>query len=933
MSFGEILNSILIKPISLVFETIFYLAYSVLRNPGTTIVVLSLAINLLVLPLYRRADILQQEERDIEEKLQPGVDHIKKTFSGDERMMILQTYYRQNHYKPTYVVRSAVPLLLQIPFFIAAYNFLSDLVLLRGASLGPIRDLSEPDALLTVAGITINVLPVLMTLINVVSSAIYSKGYPLKNKLQLYGMALFFLVFLYKSPAGLVFYWTLNNVFSLLKTIFYKLKHSGIILSVGSAIGGAVILTKGLNGISRILRPVVIGAGVLCFLPLGIMLCSFVLRKFAVTDAVSGKADRIKKDESTNKVFYFSAAFLSLLIGLLIPSGVIKSSPLEFYNVTTEFHPLWYIVSSFCIAVGVFLVWMNVFYNLATAEGKRYFSFGAAALCGIALINYMFFGKSASLLTSRFTFELEDKAFSYSAQIMKLNAVLIVAAAALIVFAVRKWSKVAARILLIGVCALVCMSGYYIKTVNDSVSALRNSGSQYTSKNGISLPLSSEGKNVIVFMLDRAMGEYVPYIMDEKPELVQKFDGFTYYSNTISHGTFTNFGTPGLFGGYEYTPLEMNRRDDELLVDKQNEALKVMPELFSRNGYDVTVCNPPYAGYTWIPDLSIYDDIPNTKAHYLDNLFGYDDETLVDITKRNSFCYGVMKCMPVIAQEHYYNHGRYLSMYMYNNSTQIGVLQTVTSLYTSSGYRASFNDRFAQLQVLPSITNVTDDSSNHLLLFANETTHEPMMLQEPEYEPAFDVDNTAYEAERGSSVTLEGRTLKFETEEQLIHYQTTVAAFKELGKWFDYLRESGVYDNTRIILVADHGTALDQLDDLIYKLNDKFSYDAAQSFPLLMVKDFDAKGFETSTEFMTSADVPTLATEGLIENPINPFTGKKIDNQTKYAQDQLVFVSNKWNTETNNGERFQPGRWLSVHDDIWEKDNWELVAENTDMPN
>lgn len=63
-----------------------------------------------------------------------------------------------------------------------------------------------------------------MTLINVISSAIYLKGFPLKTKIQLYGMALFFLVFLYTSPSGLVFYWTLNNLFSLGKTLFYKIK-------------------------------------------------------------------------------------------------------------------------------------------------------------------------------------------------------------------------------------------------------------------------------------------------------------------------------------------------------------------------------------------------------------------------------------------------------------------------------------------------------------------------------------------------------------------------------------------------------------------------------------------------------------------------------------------------------------------------------------
>ena len=35
--------------------------------------------------------------------------------------------------------------------------------------------------------------------------------------------------------------------------------------------------------------------------------------------------------------------------------------------------------------------------------------------------------------------------------------------------------------------------------------------------------------------------------------------------------------------GYEYTPVELNKRSDELLVDKQNEALKVMPVLFERS--------------------------------------------------------------------------------------------------------------------------------------------------------------------------------------------------------------------------------------------------------------------------------------------------------------------------------------------------------------
>ena len=173
MSLLTILETLLIGPLKLVFEIIFTLANKFIGHPGLAIIVLSLIMNILVLPLYRRADAMQEEARDTEARLHDGVAHIKKTFSGDERMMILQTYYRQNNYKPTSALNGSVSLLLEIPFFMAAYQFLSNLEILNGVSLGPIADLGAPDGLLVIGGIVINILPVLMTLVNVISSALY----------------------------------------------------------------------------------------------------------------------------------------------------------------------------------------------------------------------------------------------------------------------------------------------------------------------------------------------------------------------------------------------------------------------------------------------------------------------------------------------------------------------------------------------------------------------------------------------------------------------------------------------------------------------------------------------------------------------------------------------------------------------------------------
>ena len=50
------------------------------------------------------------------------------------------------------VLRSSFGLLIQVPFFIAAYAYLSHLEVLRGTSFLFIRDLGAPDALLKLGG-------------------------------------------------------------------------------------------------------------------------------------------------------------------------------------------------------------------------------------------------------------------------------------------------------------------------------------------------------------------------------------------------------------------------------------------------------------------------------------------------------------------------------------------------------------------------------------------------------------------------------------------------------------------------------------------------------------------------------------------------------------------------------------------------------------
>lgn len=634
---------------------------------------------------------------------------------------------------------------------------------------------------------------------------------------------------------------------------------------------------------------------------------------------------RIKKKEihmeENRKMFFAGALFLSLLTGALIPSTVIKASPQEFVDITNFYHPLWYVVSSFCIALGIYVFWTGVFYYLAKPPVRAYFARGVWIISGIAVIDYMFFGKNLGLLTSHLQFENE---LSYTIKDICLNTLIVIAAAAVLWHLCKKYSRVSTEILVAGALAFSVMTAVNIVKIGDSVS---NIDRQKVEEEVPRFTLSRTGKNVIVFMLDRAMGEYIPYIFHEKPELEEKFSGFTYYSNMLSLGMQTNFSTPSLFGGYEYTPIELNRRDTELLADKHDEALKVMPVLFEQNGYEVTVIDPPYAGYQWTSDLSIYDDYSGIKSYLTGGKFVDPSvaEQGIRCDKRNFFCYSIFKIAPVCFQELLYDRGGYNQAELEINYT---TGQKREGSFIATGLRAGFIENYNVLTALPDITETVEEERNTLLIMTNDATHEPMLLQEPDYVPSMRVNNMEYSAEYPERFTVDGKTLKVDEDMQLIHYHVNMSALLRLGEWFDFMRENGVYDNTRIIIVSDHGTDTGQQDEFI--LEDGF--DIERNYALLMVKDFDSEGFETSEEFMTCADVPALAVEDVIEEPVNPFTGKEIGYGDKAVNEQYVLISIDYDIDINNGTQFLPARWYTVRDDMRRAENWKLVAEDAVLP-
>ncbi|SCY46046.1 membrane protein insertase, YidC/Oxa1 family, C-terminal domain-containing protein [Lachnospiraceae bacterium XPB1003] len=953
-----ILYDIIILPLVYLVQAIFSAVYLLCYNPGLSIIAVSLTVNILCLPLYKRADAVQEAERDKQAAMKPWLSHIREFFSGDERFMIEQAYYREQHYSPLSAVKGSVSLILQIPFLIAAYRYLSTLPVLEGSAFFVIGDLSKPDGLINIGGLSINLLPILMTLINFLSSYIYTKGFAFKDKFQLYVIALIFLVFLYPCPSGLVFYWTLNNLFSLLKNVFMKVvKNPGRILAILCAVGGAAFFIWGtctgkmmkydLQGrrvadMGHILFIAVISVAAMLPLIMRIRTKRINTEHEGINNASEGRnnsdragkeaADEIQEkgdragsasDKNVFGLWVISGLLTVMVFGVLIPLAVISSSPADFTDVAAFRDPLRYVGTVACVAFGYFFIWGGIAYALTPNEHREKAGIIYVLIAVCTVIDYMIFSGDFGVMYSDMTFS-GGVSFATSTQLLNASALILAGVAAVMLYKrSRKVLTVVFTAMLLGAAVIAIRdlgkAGAQIKELKVGAFAAQDPDSDKI------FSLSKDKKNVVVIMLDRSIAGQVKFVFDEKPELLEKFRGFTYYPNTLSFGIYTNFASAPAYGGYEYTPMNMNMRSSESLEEKQNEALKVLPELFSEAGWKVTVTDPPYAGYSDVSDLSIFEGMENVDAvstingEYL-HLLTAEEKAQMEMAKGGEywrfFMYSVMRAAPVSLQNMIYSRGKYMSLTQFpraylNNYAVIENLSELTEVADAASYRDEGSETGSKDSPDPDLTTGVETEGNFIYIY-NAMTHEQADLQLPDYE------YKAHPVEAGDGISWHS----FNAENR---YFSLMRSFMCLGEWFDMLRAEGVYDNTRIILVADHGDGRREFDELI--LDD--GYDAEALTPLLMVKDFGSNGeLVTDDTFMTNADVPWMAADGMIADPVNPFTGKALNDVEKYAHDQIVTSSDNNRLENNSGNVYDTGdaAWYSVHDNVWDKDNWTNIG-------
>ena len=181
-----------------ILEQILLLFYQLTSSYGASIMLLSLAVTIIMLPLYWFAEKLQLREHKRKIIMQPHLEEIKDLENKQEKYYYTKEVYRKNNYKPYYSLTGLIGLAVQLPFFIAAYWMLLDYNPLEGMSFGPIKDLFQPDGMLVLGDASINLLPILMTLINLLGVGLHYKYIKKNEAIQLVVIALVFLALLYK---------------------------------------------------------------------------------------------------------------------------------------------------------------------------------------------------------------------------------------------------------------------------------------------------------------------------------------------------------------------------------------------------------------------------------------------------------------------------------------------------------------------------------------------------------------------------------------------------------------------------------------------------------------------------------------------------------------------------------------------------------------
>jgi YidC/Oxa1 family membrane protein insertase len=217
-----------LAPLEKVLKWLLMLFHKAIPNYGIAIIVLTIVVKILMFPLTKKGS----ESTLRMQSLSPRIKEIQDKYKDNRQKMNeeMAEFYKKEGYNP---LSGCLPMVIQIPIFFAMYNLFNNHFDLRGAEFIPgwIPDLSLPESIYNFPGdfklpllgwTALRLLP----FIYVGSQLLYGKVTQTPDqkgnsqmKLMLYAMPVVFFFVLYDVPSGLLLYWIMSNILTMVQQV------------------------------------------------------------------------------------------------------------------------------------------------------------------------------------------------------------------------------------------------------------------------------------------------------------------------------------------------------------------------------------------------------------------------------------------------------------------------------------------------------------------------------------------------------------------------------------------------------------------------------------------------------------------------------------------------------------------------------------------
>jgi len=200
------------KPLSKFAFVSLKFFYKLTHNYGMSIIIITIILQIVLYPL----SIKSFQASKAMKTLQPKMKELQEKYKNDPKRLNVET---MNLYKTqkTNPLGGCLPMIAQLPIFWALFTTLRNIYELRGAPfVWWIKDLSTPDLLFTIGQLPIRILPLLMGVTMFLQQKLSGMSADPSQKSLAYIMPVIFTFMFWNFPAGLVLYWLVNSILTLM---------------------------------------------------------------------------------------------------------------------------------------------------------------------------------------------------------------------------------------------------------------------------------------------------------------------------------------------------------------------------------------------------------------------------------------------------------------------------------------------------------------------------------------------------------------------------------------------------------------------------------------------------------------------------------------------------------------------------------------------